>query len=51
MLFKSVWKWLLAVGNRVVIERVERQRLEDGEPVLLGAAATPTDRPGPVRPV
>jgi transposase len=35
VLFKSLWKWLLAVGNRVVIERVERKRLEDGEPVLV----------------
>jgi len=35
VLLKSLWKWLLAVGNRVVIERVERKRLDDGEPVLV----------------
>ena len=35
MLFKSLWKMLLAVGNRVVIERVDRQVSEDGEPIVV----------------
>jgi transposase len=35
VLFKSLWKWLLAVGNRVVIERVDRKRLGDGELIVV----------------
>ena len=35
MHFKSLWKRLLRVGNRVVIQRVDLETLADGETVLV----------------
>ena len=35
MLFKSLWKMLLRVGNRVIIECVRHEVHDDGEPVVI----------------
>ena len=35
MLFKSLWRALLRVGNRVVVEQVGLEPRDDGEPVLV----------------
>ena len=35
MLFKSLWRRLLRVGNRVVIESVDEETRDDGETVLV----------------
>jgi transposase len=35
VLLKSLWKWLLGVGNRVVIEGVALEHRDDGEPVVV----------------
>ena len=37
MLFKSLWRALLGVGNRVVVERVMLEHRGDGEPVVVVA--------------
>ena len=45
MLFKSLWRRLLGVGSRVVIEDAVFEPREDGEPVLVVSVRLRRRRP------